>query len=442
MFVDRAEIIIKSGKGGDGAVSFRHEPFVPDGGPDGGNGGRGGDIVFKADRNLNTLMDVRYRKKYKAPSGEGGMGRLKAGKQGENLIIKLPVGSVIIDQESGSFMADLSEDGVEFVAAVGGKGGLGNSNFKNSKRQAPNFAEAGTQGQERTVLIELKLIADVGLIGLPNVGKSTFLSVSTGARPKIANYHFTTITPNLGVVELANTSFVIADIPGLIEGAAEGSGLGHDFLKHVERTKMLVHVIDASGSEGRRPLDDFKIINAEMKQYSERLMKKPQIVALNKMDIADPTGEAFLELIDFLKKNRIEYYEISAATRQGVPDVLNYCAGELVRIDEDEQSAEIDEKSFSDQSLWMKVTRIEDDPDYRVVHISIDEEGNYVLSGKQLEKIFNSTNFNDVGSLTYLNNYLEDGGIIRKLKARGMEDGDTIKIKDFEMEYIDEDAED
>ncbi|MDR3365178.1 MAG: GTPase ObgE [Clostridiales Family XIII bacterium] len=439
MFVDKATIVIKSGKGGDGAVSFRREPFVPNGGPNGGNGGKGGSVVFEAAQGLRTLMDLRYMKKYKAQPGQDGMGSNKFGKGGEDLVIKVPVGSVLIDEATDSFMADLSEDGMRFVAALGGKGGRGNSNFKNSVRQAPNFAEAGTQGQERTVLIELKLIADIGIIGLPNVGKSTLLSASTGANPKIANYHFTTISPNLGVVELSNTSFVLADIPGLIEGAAAGAGLGHDFLKHIERTKMLIHVVDASGSEGRRPLGDFNTIQGEMEAYSPLLMKKPQIAALNKTDIVEGAAgaaEALAELTGYLDREGIEYFKISAAAGSGVRELMNAAAGRLAEIEREGTAAGA--PAWGDQSKWMRVSRVEDDPDYREIQISQDEDGAFALSGKHLYKIFDSTNFNDAGSLGYLNKFLVSGGIIRMLKERGLGDGDTIRIKDFDMEWYDD----
>ena len=440
MFVDKATIVIRSGKGGDGAVSFRREPFVPNGGPDGGNGGKGGDVVFVADRNLSTLMDLKYMKKYNAPQGQNGSSSNKYGKSGEDLIIKLPVGSIIIDQATGAFMADLAADGISFVAAIGGKGGLGNSNFKNSVRQAPNFAEAGTPGQERTIIIELKLIADVGIIGLPNAGKSTLLKTSTHANPKIANYHFTTITPNLGVVELSDTSFVLADIPGLIEGASGGAGLGHDFLKHIERTRVLIHVVDASASEGRRPLDDFMIVQNEMGTYSPLLTKKPQIVALNKTDLINNTNndltEALNELTSYLDSESIDYYQISAATGQGVKSLLHAAAAKLAVIERQEKIEGI--PAWGDQSQWMKVIRTEDEPDYREIVISLAEAGVFVLEGKQLYKIFDSTNFNDYGSLGYLNKYLVSNGVISKLKSRGLKEGDTIRIKDFDMEWYDD----
>ena len=279
MFVDRAKITIRSGKGGDGAVTFRREPYVPEGGPDGGDGGKGGDVVFVADRNLRTLMDFRYKRKYEAENGQNGMKRKRFGKSGEDLLIKVPLGTVIIDEETGRVMKDLTEDGERFIAARGGKGGRGNVNFKNSVRQAPNFAEAGGEARERRVILEMKLIADVGLVGFPNAGKSSLLAAATSAQPKIADYHFTTIDPNLGVVHLYDSSFVMADIAGLIEGASQGQGLGFRFLKHIERTKVLIHVVDVSGSEGRDPREDFDKINRELAAYSPKIMKKPQLVA-------------------------------------------------------------------------------------------------------------------------------------------------------------------
>ena len=285
MFVDRAKITIKSGKGGNGAVTFRREPFVPEGGPDGGDGGKGGDVVFLADENLRTLMDFRYKRKYEAEDGQNGMKKNRFGKNGQDLVIKVPVGTMVIDEESGKVMMDMTEHGQSFIAAKGGKGGKGNVRFKTPTRQAPNFAEAGGFAKERNVILEMKLIADVGLVGFPNVGKSSLLAMATSAKPKIANYHFTTIDPNLGVVSIYDSSFVMADIAGIIEGAHEGAGLGHYFLKHIERTKVLIHIVDVSGSEGRDPREDFDKIITELSRYSERLLKKPQIVVANKIDV-------------------------------------------------------------------------------------------------------------------------------------------------------------
>ncbi len=429
MFVDRAKISIKSGKGGDGCVSFRREPYVPEGGPNGGDGGKGGDVIFQADSNLRTLMDFRYKRKYEAENGQNGMKYNRFGKYGEDLIIKVPPGTIVIDEETGLVMKDLVHDGDSFVAARGGKGGKGNVNFKNSVRQAPNFAEAGGFAQSRNVVLELKLIADVGLIGFPNVGKSTLLSISTSANPKIANYHFTTITPNLGVVEIFDTSFVMADIPGLIEGASSGAGLGLDFLKHIERTKLLIHVVDVSGSEGRDPIDDFEKINNELGTFGEKLLKKPQLVAANKMDMLDEEDERYVRFKDYVEGKGYQVFPLSAPINQGVHELLAAAAAELHRIEQEPQEEEVYE--------FFDFEKDQEDPDYREIHAS--KEGNaYVLEGKQLRKIFNSTNFNDFGSLRYLYKYMEKNGGIEKLKELGLEEGDTIRVFDYEFEYFDE----
>lgn len=429
MFVDRAQISIKSGKGGDGCVSFRREPYVPEGGPNGGDGGKGGDVIFMADNNLRTLMDFRYKRKYEAENGQNGMKYHRFGKQGEDLIIKVPPGTIVIDKESGLVMKDLVNDGDSFVAARGGKGGKGNVHYKNSVRQAPNFAEAGGFAQLRTVTLELKLIADVGLIGFPNVGKSTLLSVSTSANPKIANYHFTTITPNLGVVEIFDTSFVMADIPGLIEGAHEGAGLGLDFLKHIERTKLLIHVIDVSGSEGRDPIDDFDKINNELGSFGEKLLKKPQIVAANKMDMIEEDDERYIKFKNYVEVKGYKVFSISAPINQGVKELLSAAANMLYELSLNPQEEETYEMYDFEKD--------NEDPDYREIYAQ-NENGVYVLRGKQLLKIFNSTNFNDMGSLRYLYKYLEKNGAIEKLKEMGLEEGDTIKVFDYEFEYFDE----
>ena len=426
MFVDKAQIFIKSGKGGDGSVSFRREPYVPQGGPDGGNGGRGGSVVFLADRNLRTLMDFRYKKKYVAESGENGRGKQQYGKDAEDLVIKVPVGTVIKDVSTGNIMADLKEDGQRFVAAKGGKGGKGNVWFKNSVRQAPNFAESGGFSVERNVELELKLIADVGLVGYPNVGKSTLLSVSTSANPKIADYHFTTITPNLGVVNLYDQSFVMADIPGLIEGASEGAGLGLDFLKHIERTRILIHVVDVSGSEGRDPIEDFEKINAELKNYSEKLSKKPMLVAANKIDMAeDVVLEAFT---DYVTSKGFEVFPIFAPIHEGVDKLLSRALTMLNELPEEEE----------EPVLFYVAPDPEDEPDFRDINIEVDEDGVFVLTGKQLRKIFDSTNFNDTGSLRYLYKYIDSKGVFEELAERGLEDGDTVKVFDYEFEYYEE----
>lgn len=433
MFVDRAKIYIKSGKGGDGAVTFRREPFVPEGGPDGGDGGRGGDVIFMADRNLRTLMDFKYKKKYEAESGQNGMKKKRFGKAGENLIIKVPLGTVIIDKASGLVMKDLTEDGESFVAAKGGRGGRGNTNFKNSVRQAPNFAEAGGAAKERNVILELKLIADVGLVGFPNVGKSSLLAVATSAQPKIANYHFTTIDPNLGVVKIYDSSFVMADIAGIIEGASEGLGMGFKFLKHIERTKVLIHVVDVSGSEGRNPIDDFNKINKELEAYSPRILKKPQLVAANKIDMIDEDDPQYLEFKKYVEDLGYKVFPMSAPLNLGVEEILGAALNELNRIEQDPSLQEENTTDFFDFEAE------DNDPTYRDIICGYDEEEDvYTLSGKQLSKIFKSTNFNDMGSLRYLYKYIEKKGAIEQLKELGLEEGDIIRIEDYDLEYWDE----
>jgi len=423
-FVDKAQINIKSGKGGNGAVSFRREANIPQGGPDGGNGGKGGDIVLMADINLRTLMDFKYKTKYEAEPGEDGRGRQQFGKAGADYIIKVPVGTTVRDVETGEIMADLVEDGQSFIAARGGKGGKGNVLFKNSVRQAPNFAEAGGFSREKTIELELKLIADVGLLGYPNVGKSTLLSVSTSANPKIANYHFTTLTPKLGVVNMYNNSFVMADIPGLIEGASEGLGLGLDFLKHVERTRILIHIVDVSGSEGRDPIEDFVKINNELASYSKKLASKPQIVAANKTDMASP--EDVKKFTDYIESKGLIVYPICAPIHEGVDELLK-AAYHLLEETAPEETVIIPYEARD----------IDEDDDYREVYVSV-ENGVYTAYGKQLEKIFNSTNFNDAGSMRYLQKYIEDKGAIERFKEMGLEDGDTIRIIDYDFIYVDE----
>lgn len=428
MFVDRAEIFIKSGRGGDGAVTFRREPYVPEGGPDGGDGGRGGDVVFVADRNLRTLMDFRYKRKYEAERGQNGMRKKMYGKAGSDLEIRVPTGTMVIDKETGALMKDLVEDGDRLVAAKGGKGGKGNVHFKSSVRQAPNFAEAGGEARERTVILELKLIADVGLVGFPNVGKSTLLAASSKAKPKIADYHFTTIQPNLGVVEIGEDSFVMADIAGIIEGASQGAGMGFLFLKHIERTKVLIHVVDVSGSEGRDPVEDFEKIQKELAAYSPALLKKPQLIAASKIDLlSDETKERYEAFRTHVAAQGYEVFPISAPIGEGTEALLKAALHALsLAAEEPEEEPEVFDFEKEDR-----------DPDYRKV--SAHREGDvYVLEGKQLLKIFRSTNFHDMGSLRYLYKYIEKSGILEDLRAWGLEEGDTIRIEDFEFEYFDE----
>ena len=428
MFVDRAKISIKSGKGGDGCVSFRKEPFVPEGGPDGGDGGKGGDVIFVADNSLRTLMDFKYKKKYEAEDGQNGMRRKKFGKSGEDMVIKVPPGTIIIDEETGFVMKDLVEHGDRVVVAKGGKGGKGNVNFKTAVRQAPNFAEAGHFAKERQILLELKLIADVGLVGFPNVGKSTLLSVATSAKPKIANYHFTTITPNLGVVQIFDTSFIMADIAGIIEGAHEGAGLGHEFLKHIERTKLLIHVVDISGSEERDPIEDFEKINRELGLFNEKLTKRHQIVAANKIDLISEEDEKFFSFKNHVEQRGFKVFPISAPINVGVHELLAEAAAKLAALSKQDEE---------DVYEYFDFEKDDRDETYKEIYVS-KEDDVFILKGKQLEKIFNSTNFNDMGSLRYLHKYIEKSGGLDKLKEIGLGDGDTIRIKDFEFEYFDD----
>lgn len=443
MFVDKAEIIVSSGKGGNGAVTFRREPYVPDGGPDGGDGGDGGDVIIAADNNLRTLMDLKYKRKYKAENGSDGMRRKKYGKKGKNLIIKVPLGTMVIDKDTGLLIKDLNAIGDSVVVAKGGKGGKGNVHFKSSTRQAPNFAESGELSQEREIILELKLISDVGLVGLPNVGKSTILSVATSARPKIANYHFTTIDPNLGIVDFVDNSFVLADIAGIIEGAHKGQGLGLTFLKHIERTKILIHVVDAAGSEGSTPLKDYRIINNELKQYDDKLEKKVKIIAANKIDLInfDDLDSDILknynEFIEEVKKEGKIVVPISAATNKGIKELMGIALNKLEEQKIEEQNSETENKEIP----LYDFEKYNIDSDYKNLYASVDENGTFILEGKKLTKIFNSTNFNDISSLRYLYKYIVRAGGIKKLKKLGLKEGDTIKINDFELDYTEDSEE-
>ncbi|PAB60857.1 GTPase ObgE [Anaeromicrobium sediminis] len=423
MFVDKAKIFVKGGRGGNGCVSFRREKYVPAGGPDGGDGGRGGSVILEVDEGLRTLMDFRYQKKYVAESGENGKGKKMYGKDAKDLILRVPPGTIVRDEESNLIMADLTNHGDRAVVAKGGRGGKGNTHFTTSTRQAPNFAESGTSSEERNIILELKLLADVGLVGFPNVGKSTILSIVTKAKPKIANYHFTTITPNLGVVEVDKKSFVLADIPGLIEGAHEGVGLGLEFLRHVERTKMLIHVVDVSGMEGRDPIDDFHKINEELRQYTELLGKKVQVVVANKIDVL-ASDEEYKEFEEEMNKLGYKVFPVSAATNKGLTEVMRYVSNELDNI-------EIE--PLYDESEDFKYYTNEDE---KKDDIKIRKENDYfILEGKLVEKIFYSTNFEDMDSLRYFQNFLVKKGIVDELKKLGIEDGDTVKIFDFEFEF-------
>lgn len=423
MFVDKAEIFIKSGKGGDGRVSFRREKYVPDGGPDGGDGGKGGSIYALVDSSMRTLMDFRYKRKYAADPGEDGGKKNRFGKDADDLIIKVPPGTIIRDKDTGRVLADLTQAGEKKIIALGGKGGKGNTHFKNAVRQAPTFAQQGRKGQEFTIILELKMLADVGLVGYPNVGKSTLLSVLTKASPKIANYHFTTLKPNLGVVEVVRgKSFVLADIPGLIEGASDGVGLGHDFLRHVERTKMLVHVVDVSGVEGRNPIEDFDKINEELSSYDERLASKVQVIAANKTDIIYD-DEVFDNFIKEMESRGYKVFPISAATNQGVTELMQYVTGALDHI-EDVVLVEVDDHM---------IYEVEKDKNQEI-HYEVDKDV-YTVSGTPIERLVYSTDFSDVESLRRFQNVLMKMGVFEELRNMGIEDGDTVKIFDFEFDY-------
>ena len=423
MFIDKARIFVKSGNGGNGAVSFRREKYVPAGGPDGGDGGNGASVIFEVDLGLRTLMDFKYQRKYVAEHGEDGSKKRKAGRNGEDLILKVPPGTIIRDEATGLVIADLKEEGDRAVVAKGVRGGKGNQHFANAVRQAPAFARSGSDGVEKWVVLELKMIADVGLLGFPNVGKSTFLSVVTKAKPKIANYHFTTLTPNLGVVQTKfGESFVLADIPGLIEGAAEGVGLGHDFLRHVERTKVLIHIVDISGLEGRDALDDFDKINGELKLYNEKLATRPQVVVANKMDILEDES-IFDEFKNELEGRGYKVFKMSAATRQGVDDVIAYVS-ELLR------EAEEIELVSEEEMFRPELDEVQDEG------LQIDiEDGVYVVTGKSLRRIMYSVNFDDMESLQYFQKAMESQGVFDKLREMGIEDGDTVRIYEIEFEF-------
>ena len=423
MFSDVAKIFIKAGDGGNGAVTFHREKYVAAGGPDGGDGGRGGNVIFVADRGVNTLIDFRYKRKYAAENGGNGRDANRNGKNGEDLEVKVPVGTLIKDAESGRIICDLKTQGQSMVVAKGGSGGWGNSHFATATRQTPKFAKSGIPGDEREVILELKLIADVGLLGFPNVGKSTFLSMVSDARPKIANYHFTTLEPNLGVVNMGeNGGFVIADIPGIIEGAHEGVGLGHEFLRHVERTRVLLHLVDVSGIEGRNPIEDFDTINNELRLHSEKLAEKPQIVVANKADIPQ-FDENFEGFCAELEGRGYKVFRISAATKQGVREVLNYTLEFLSALtDDDEDDYEvfdIDELRREEEEMRVE---IEDDV--------------YVVTGGRVRKIVGSTNFDDYESMQYFQRALIKCGAIRMLEKAGIKEGDTVHMYGIEFEFV------
>lgn len=422
MFIDVAEIHVKGGKGGNGIVAWRREKYEPAGGPYGGDGGNGGSIILQADDSIRTLMDFRYRRIYNGENGEDGRNKKQYGKAGSDIILKVPRGTLVKDKESGKVIVDLKEKDQRFVIARGGRGGRGNAKFATATRQAPGFAEAGTRGQERDIVLELKTIADVGLIGFPNVGKSTILSTMSAAKPKIANYHFTTLRPNLGVVRIEDEkSFVIADIPGLIEGAHQGIGLGHDFLRHIERTKVLVHVLDISGSEGRDPLEDFYRINEELKEYNIKLEDKPQIIAANKMDILN--GDQLDRLKEELEEKGYKIYPVSAATREGIEE-LKYGMWELLSQIEDDYETFDEEIEYFEEEI---------EEDEIIVEI---RDGEYIVEGSFIERLLESIYFDNVDSLRYFQDTLRRKGVVDKLRELGIEEEDSVFICEHEFEFF------
>ena len=424
MFADRARIIIKSGKGGDGHVSFRREKFVPNGGPDGGDGGKGGDIIFEVDEGLNTLTDYRHRRKFAAQAGEEGGKKNCHGKNGADLILKVPEGTVIKDAESGKVIADMSGDNKRQIILTGGRGGLGNQHYATSTMQAPKYAQPGGESIEIEVQLELKVIADVGLVGFPNVGKSTFLSRVTNAKPKIANYHFTTLNPNLGVVDLDGNGFVIADIPGLIEGASEGIGLGHEFLRHIERTKVIIHMVDGASVEGRDPLEDIKAINKELEAYDPAILDKPQVIAANKMDVCMEGSEEIIEKLrkEFEPKG-IEVFSISAVSGQGVKELL-YHVQELLKTCPEEVT--VYEPEFDPALRFFR-----EEP----FTVEVNEEGEYVVEGPRIEKMLGYTNIDSEKGFLFFQRFLKEQGILKQLEELGIEEGDTVRMYGLMFDY-------
>jgi len=422
MFVDKVRITVCGGRGGDGAVAFHREKYVASGGPDGGDGGHGGSVILKVNDNLSTLLDFRYKRKYAAQAGQNGQGRSMSGKRGEPLVIQIPRGTVVRDAETNQIIVDMSTN-EEFVIAKGGRGGWGNAHYATPTRQVPRFAKAGLKGQERDIILELKLLADVGLVGFPNVGKSTLLSVTSNARPKIANYHFTTLYPNLGVIYVdEGVSFVMADIPGIIEGAADGAGLGHDFLRHIDRCRLLVHIVDVSGCEDRDPVEDFDAICEELKNYSVDLSNRPMIVAANKCDLIMPDSDNLERLRAHVEKAGYELYEISAGTTQGTKNLMRVVAEKLrtlppVTIYEPEYVAPVAGAVNPDE--------------FEIEHFG----STWVITGAWLERLVMNINFDDYESRNYFDIQLRKCGLFKKLEEMGIEDGDVVDIYNFEFEY-------
>ncbi|MET3290398.1 GTPase ObgE [Brevibacillus fluminis] len=425
MFVDQVKVYVKGGDGGNGAVSYRREKYVPLGGPAGGDGGRGGDVVFVVDEGLRTLVDFRYQRHFKAPRGEHGRNKSQHGAGAEDMLVRVPPGTTVVDADTGEVIADLVEHGQRGIIAKGGRGGRGNTRFATSANPAPEIAENGEPGQERNITLELKLIADVGLVGYPSVGKSTLLASVTAARPKIAAYHFTTLKPNLGAVDLGERSFVLADLPGLIEGAHEGVGLGHQFLRHVERTRLIIHVIDMAGTEGRDPYEDYLSINQELKLYNIRLEERPQIIAANKMDL--PEAEENLNRFRELVPN-VPIYSISAATNQGVKELMYAVAEKLETLP---LKPVIEEVAEVEARVVFKA-----EPEAAEFEITRDSEGVFIVSGEKIEKLARMTNLNSYDSIQRFSRIMRSMGIDDALRKRGAKDGDTVHIGDFEFDFV------
>ena len=423
MFVDKVRITVVGGRGGDGAVAFHREKYVASGGPDGGDGGHGGSVILRVNDNLSTLLDFRYKRKYAAQAGANGAGRKMSGKRGEPLIVEVPRGTVVRDAESNRIIVDMST-GEDFVIAKGGRGGWGNAHYATPTRQVPRFAKAGLKGQERDVILELKLLAGVGLVGFPNVGKSTLLSVTSNARPKISNYHFTTLFPNLGVIYVdEGVSFVMADIPGIIEGAAEGAGLGHDFLRHIDRCRLLVHVVDVSGSEGRDPVEDFNAICDELANYSVDLSNRPMIVAANKCDLLPPDSDNLARLRAVVEAAGCELYEISAATTQGTKNLMRVVAERLRTL----PPVTVYEPDYEEPGA--EAVNPED--------FVIEHEGStWLITGEWLSRLVENINFDDYESRNYFDTQLRKSGLFARLEEMGIQDGDTVDIYDLEFEYM------
>lgn len=430
MFVDQVKVYVKGGNGGDGIVAFRREKYIAFGGPSGGDGGNGGDVTFVVDEGLRTLMDFRYQRHFKAPRGEHGANKNQHGARGTSMIVKVPPGTVVTDVETKEIIADLVEDGQSAVIARGGRGGRGNSRFVTPQNTAPELSEKGEPGVEREIMLELKVLADVGLVGFPSVGKSTLLSVLSAAKPKIADYHFTTLVPNLGLVETDDhRTFVMADLPGLIEGAHEGVGLGHQFLRHIERTRVIVHVIDMSGLEGRDPFEDFETINAELEQYNLRLMERPQIIVANKMDM--PEAEENLKVFtEKLGETEHKIFPISALTRTGLEQLM-YAIVDLLEVTPEFPLHEMEETEEEHSVLYKY------EPETADFKVTRDDDGAYVLSGYSIERLFKMTDFNFDQSVRKFGRQMRGMGVDDALRARGAENGDIVRLLDFEFEFID-----